>query len=47
MVLRHMQGKPYEIADLMRVSVYAAHHVMVLGLSRRAREADSQVITMP
>ena len=46
-VLRHMQGKPYEIADLMRVSVYAAHHVMVLGLSRRAREADSQVITMP
>ena len=41
-----MQGKPYEIADLMRVSVYAAHHVMVLGLSRRPREADSQVITM-
>jgi len=43
-VLRYMQGKPYEIADLMRVSVYAAHHVMVLGLSRRPREADSQVI---
>lgn len=41
-----MKGKPYEIADLMRVSVYAAHHVMVLGLSRRPREADSQVITM-
>ena len=45
-VLRYMKGKPYEIADLMRVSVYAAHHVMVLGLSRRPREADSQVITM-
>jgi hypothetical protein len=45
-VLRYMQGKPYEIADLMRVSVFAAHHVMVLGLSRRPREADSQVITM-
>jgi hypothetical protein len=44
--LRYMQGRPYEIDDLMRVSVFSARHVMVLGLSRRPREADSQVITM-
>ena len=44
--LRFMQGKPYEIDDLMRVSVFSSSIVMVLGHSRNPREADSQVITM-
>lgn len=44
--LRFMQGKPYEIDDLMRVSVFSASIVTVLGVSRNPREADSQVITM-
>ena len=44
--LRFMQGKPHEIDDLMRVSAFSASIVVVLGVSRNPREADSQVITM-
>jgi len=43
--LRFMQGKPYEVDDLQKVSVFSAARVIVLGCSRRPRVADAQMLT--
>ena len=43
--VRYYQGKPYEVDDLLKVAVYAAERVIVLGGSRRPRVADSQMLT--
>ena len=40
-----MFGRPHEVDDLERVSVWAAKHIVVLGTSRRPRVADSHTIT--
>ena len=38
-------GSPTEIDDLEKVCVHSARHVLVLGGSRSAREADAQALT--
>ena len=43
--VRYYRGKPYEVDDLLKVAVYAAERVIVLGCSRRPRVADSQMLT--
>lgn len=43
--VRYCQGKPFEVDDLLKVSVYAAERVIVLGASRKPRVADSQMLT--
>ena len=43
--VRYYNGKPYEVDDLLKVAVYAAERVIVLGCSRRPRVADSQMLT--
>ena len=43
--MRGYRGKPYEVDDLMKVAVYAAERVIVLGCSRKPRVADSQMLT--
>ena len=43
--VRYYNGKPYEVNDLLKVAVYAAERVIVLGCSRRPRVADSQMLT--
>lgn len=43
--VRYYNGKPYELDDLLKVAVYAAERVIVLGCSRQPRVADSQVLT--
>lgn len=41
----YRQGKPHEVDDLERVSIFAARHVIVLGTSRKPREADSLALS--
>jgi len=43
--IRFCNGKPYEVDDLAKVSVYSAARVIVLGCSRLPRVADSQMLT--
>ena len=43
--VRYYNGKPYELDDLLKVAVYAAERVIVLGCSRQPRVADSQILT--
>ena len=43
--VRYYNGKPYEVDDLLKVAVYAAERVIVLGCSRRPRVADAPVLT--
>ena len=42
-VCRCRPGKPYEVEDLAKVSAQASAIVVVLGASRRPRDADAQV----
>jgi len=43
--VKYYCGKPYEVDDLLKVAVYAAERIIVLGCSRRPRVADSQMLT--
>ena len=43
--VRYYRGKPYEVDDLLKVAVYSAERVIVLGCSRRPRVADAQILT--
>ena len=43
--LRFKQGKPFEVDDLEKVSVHSAARIIVLGNSRKPRDADAQMLT--
>ena len=43
--MRYYRGKPYEVDDLLKVAVYSAERVIVLGCSRQPRVADAQMLT--